>query len=45
MKVEGYEPKEPRAACNYCGKDYTYDTKRNGTSTLSTIWIQVTTAL
>ncbi|XP_052187723.1 zinc finger BED domain-containing protein RICESLEEPER 3-like [Diospyros lotus] len=26
---------EPRAVCNYCGKDYASDTRRNGTSTLS----------
>ncbi|XP_052203129.1 zinc finger BED domain-containing protein DAYSLEEPER-like [Diospyros lotus] len=31
-KADDYS--EPRAVCNYCGKDYANDTRRNGTSTL-----------
>lgn len=29
-----YDPKKPRATCNYCGANYAADTKMNGTRTL-----------
>ncbi|XP_052181165.1 zinc finger BED domain-containing protein DAYSLEEPER-like [Diospyros lotus] len=28
------DPSDPRAVCNYCGKNYASDTRKNGTSTL-----------
>ena len=33
-KIEGGDPQDPRATCNYSQKSYACDTKRNGTSTL-----------
>lgn len=32
--IEGGDPMDPRAACNYCGKDYAADHKKHGTSSL-----------
>ncbi|KAL5568737.1 hypothetical protein UlMin_025312 [Ulmus minor] len=33
-KIEGGDPKNRRCKCNYCGKDYAYDPKKVGTSSL-----------
>ncbi|XP_030486530.2 uncharacterized protein LOC115703164 isoform X1 [Cannabis sativa] len=32
--IEGGDPVDPRAACNYCGKDYAADHRKHGTSSL-----------
>ncbi|KAL4021214.1 hypothetical protein IC575_020006 [Cucumis melo] len=34
IKVEGCDPKYPRAACKHCGASYACDSKRNGTTNL-----------
>ncbi|KAA0068066.1 putative transposase [Cucumis melo var. makuwa] len=34
IKVEGCDPKYPRAACKHCGAPYACDSKRNGTTNL-----------
>ena len=33
-KLGGGDPKDPRAACNYCKKTYNCHSRKNGTSTL-----------
>ena len=34
----GSDPNDPRAVCNYCGKDYACSTKTCGTSTM---WVHI----